>query len=36
MDVNRVAHLKARTRLYVPEGTEAMPEAMARITPASA
>ena len=36
MDVNRVAHLKARTRLYVPEGTEAMPEAMKRITPASA
>jgi asparagine synthase (glutamine-hydrolysing) len=36
LDVNRVAHLKARTRLYVPEGTEAMPEAMKRITPASA
>lgn len=36
MDVNRVAHLKARTRLYVPEGTKAMPEAMKRITPASA
>ena len=35
MDVNRVAHLKARTRLYVPEGTTAMPEAMKRITPAS-
>jgi asparagine synthase (glutamine-hydrolysing) len=36
MDVTRVAHLKARTRLYVPEGTAAMPEAMKRITPASA
>ena len=36
MDVNRVAHLKARTRLYVPQGTEAMPDAMKRITPASA
>ncbi|HWF64566.1 MAG TPA: asparagine synthase C-terminal domain-containing protein, partial [Rhizomicrobium sp.] len=36
MDVTRVAHLKSRTRLYVPEGTEAMPEAMKRITPASA
>ncbi len=36
MDVNRVAHLKSRTRLYVPEGTEAMPEAMKRITPTSA
>ncbi len=35
MDVNRVAHLKARTRLLVPEGTKAMPEAMKRITPAS-
>ena len=36
MDVTRVAHLKARTRLYVPEGTKAMPEAMKRITPVSA
>lgn len=36
MDVNRIAHLKARTRLYVPEGTKAMPEAMKRITPVSA
>jgi asparagine synthase (glutamine-hydrolysing) len=36
MDVSRVAHLKARTRLYVPQGTQAMPEAMKRITPASA
>ena len=36
MDVSRVAHLKARTRLYVPENTPAMPEVMKRITPASA
>jgi asparagine synthase (glutamine-hydrolysing) len=36
MDVYRVTHLKTRTRLYVPEGTAAMPEAMKRITPASA
>lgn len=36
MDVNRVAHLKARTRLLVPQGTKAMPEAMKRITPVSA
>jgi asparagine synthase (glutamine-hydrolysing) len=35
-NVNRIAHLKARTRLYVPENTPAMPEAMKRMMPASA
>ena len=36
MDVNRVSHLKSRTRLYVPENTEAMPEAMKKLRPANA
>ena len=36
MDVNRVPHLKSRTRLYVPEGTSAMPEAMKKLRPVSA
>ncbi|MGH6829159.1 MAG: asparagine synthase-related protein [Rhizomicrobium sp.] len=35
MDVTRVTHLKSRTRLYVPEGTRSLPEAMTRITPRS-
>jgi asparagine synthase (glutamine-hydrolysing) len=36
LDVNRIPHLKSRTRLYVPEGTPAMPEAMKRLRPANA
>ena len=36
MDVSRVSHLKSRTRLYVPENTEAMPEAMKKLRPAGA
>ena len=34
MDVNRVPHLKSRTRLYVPQNTPAMPEAMKILRPA--
>lgn len=34
MDIHRVSHLKSRTRLYVPQNTPAMPEAMARLRPA--
>ena len=34
MDVRRVPHLKSRTRLYVPENTPAMPEAMKKLRPA--
>jgi asparagine synthase (glutamine-hydrolysing) len=36
MDVNRVSHLCSRTRLYVPENTPAMPEAMKKLRPANA
>jgi asparagine synthase (glutamine-hydrolysing) len=36
MDVNRIPHLKSRTRLYVPENTPAMPEAMKKLRPANA
>jgi asparagine synthase (glutamine-hydrolysing) len=36
MDVNRVPHLKSRTRLTVPENTPAMPEAMKILRPANA
>ncbi len=36
MDVSRVSHLKSRTRLYVPQNTEAMPEAMKKLRPAGA
>jgi hypothetical protein len=36
MDVNRVSHLRGRTRLYVPENTPAMPEAMKKLRPANA
>ena len=36
MDVNRVSHLKSRTRLYAPENTPAMPEAMKKLRPANA
>ena len=36
VDVNRVPHLKSRTRLYVPENTPAMPEAMKKLRPANA
>jgi asparagine synthase (glutamine-hydrolysing) len=36
MDVTRVSHLKSRTRLYVPENTPAMPEAMKKLRPANA
>jgi asparagine synthase (glutamine-hydrolysing) len=36
MDVRRVPHLKSRTRLYVPENTPAMPEAMKTLRPAGA
>jgi len=36
MDVSRVSHLKSRTRLYVPENTEAMPEAMKKLRPVGA
>jgi asparagine synthase (glutamine-hydrolysing) len=36
MDVNRVPHLKSRTRLFVPENTPAMPEAMKKLRPAGA
>jgi asparagine synthase (glutamine-hydrolysing) len=36
MDVNRVPHLKSRTRLYAPENTPAMPEAMKILRPANA
>ena len=36
MDVNRVPHLKGRTRLYAPENTPAMPEAMKILRPANA
>ncbi len=36
MDVNRVSHLRSRTRLYVPENTPAMPEALKRLRPANA
>jgi len=36
MDVSRVSHLKSRTRLYVPENTEAMPKAMRKLRPANA
>lgn len=36
MDVTRVSHLKSRTRLYVPQNTEAMPEAMKKLRPAGA
>jgi hypothetical protein len=36
VDVSRVSHLKSRTRLYVPENTEAMPEAMKKLRPAGA
>ena len=34
MNVNRVPHLKSRTRLYVPESTPAMPDAMRKLRPA--
>ena len=34
MDVNRIPHLKSRTRLYVPENTPAMPETMKKLRPA--
>ena len=36
MDVSRVSHLKSRTRLYVPENTPVMPEAMKKLRPANA
>ena len=36
VDVNRIPHLKSRTRLYVPENTPAMPEAMKTLRPANA
>ncbi len=36
MDVNRVAHLRSRTRLYVPENTPAMPEDMKKLRPVNA
>ena len=36
MDVSRVPHLKSRTRLYVPQNTPAMPEAMKVLRPANA
>ena len=36
MDVNRVSHLKSRTRLYAPENTPAMPEAMKKLRPVNA
>lgn len=36
MDVSRVSHLKSRTRLYVPENTEAMPDAMKKLRPVGA
>jgi asparagine synthase (glutamine-hydrolysing) len=36
MDVNRVSHLRSRTRLYVPENTPVMPEAMRKLRPVNA
>jgi asparagine synthase (glutamine-hydrolysing) len=36
LDINRIPHLKSRTRLYVPQDTPAMPEAMKRLRPANA
>ena len=36
MDVNRVSHLRSRTRLYVPENTPAIPETMKKLRPANA
>jgi asparagine synthase (glutamine-hydrolysing) len=36
MDISRVAHLKSRTRLYVPENTPVMPDAMKKLRPATA
>jgi asparagine synthase (glutamine-hydrolysing) len=36
IDVGRVSHLRSRTRLYVPENTPAMPEAMKKLRPANA
>jgi asparagine synthase (glutamine-hydrolysing) len=36
MDVNRVSHLRSRTRLFVPENTPALPEVMKKLRPANA
>ena len=36
MDVNRVSHLRGRTRLYVPENTPVMPDAMRKLRPVNA
>jgi asparagine synthase (glutamine-hydrolysing) len=36
MDITRVSHLKSRTRLYVPENTQAMPDAMKKLRPVGA
>jgi len=36
MDITRASHLKSRTRLYVPENTQAMPDAMKKLRPVGA